>query len=244
MGSPLCRWLLAVVGCLGYAREECGSGRARRPTLRPAHQSGPALTPFAGGRGSTRRAGTWSIGTPKRWASPASVASATARNGSAGISSARAKRSARPWSNGPGSSPGGDLEGVQRQRACEAHQRVTLLQLRQPEQRRVEVDLVRPGQGDRPALIEDQLHAPSRACGRDPHPMFVWPTRVGAPSRAAFQRLSRSEAAAVRVDQPPPGERQTPGASYPLTTPIGRSRATRTARPARSTIPTTRSTSL
>jgi hypothetical protein len=52
------------------------------------------------------------------------------------------------------------LEAIQRDRAREAHQRVTLLQLGQLHQRQVELDLVRPGQGHRPALGDEEVMAP------------------------------------------------------------------------------------
>ena len=66
--------------------------------------------------------------------------------------------------------PSGHPEGVQRQSAGETHQRVTLLKLRQREQRRVQVDLVSPGKRDRPALVRDQLHTPIKARGRPLRP--------------------------------------------------------------------------
>jgi hypothetical protein len=59
---------------------------------------------------------------------------------------------------------------VQRESAGKAHQRVPLLKLGQLEQRRVKVDLVSAGEGDRPAVVDDQLHAPSRRAANNFRP--------------------------------------------------------------------------
>ena len=125
-----------MVRCFGTrARVRARERRCWRVDTPAARGPQPSIRgrthPFAPGLSSIRRAGTCSIGTPKRPASSASLSSATARN-SSGRHQQRAGEALRPpLVERPLLEPGRHLEGVQRERAGEAHQRMILLQLGQ-----------------------------------------------------------------------------------------------------------------
>jgi hypothetical protein len=164
--------------CETLAAGDCESGSHERET-RHAGQSTHALShggtqappgssvtrrpePVAPARGA-RRARAGPARPARQSARPARYCSGRRRSGPGGRHKQRRGEALRsPLVERSLLQPDGHLEGVQRQRAGEAHRASPSSSSASSSSAGVEVDLVCVGEGDRPALVADQLHVSSR----------------------------------------------------------------------------------